>query len=595
MNITHLDRPFIPERYLLNFNTDDLPQYQYDAIIIGSGIAGVYTALSMSRSTRILIMTKEAIDMNNSVLAQGGIAVSLDKKDSPDLHFQDTAYAGAGLCDENTVRTLVNEAAENIAQLCLYGVNFDRGVDRQLSLTREAAHSRNRIIHTGDATGKEVCDALVSAVRVLDNVEIREKMFAVDLLTVKDVCHGVLAMSEEGILQVYSAPVVICASGGYGRLYANTTNPEVATGDGAAMAYRAGAHLMDLEFIQFHPTALFHSVEKNFLISEAVRGEGAVLRNLSGERFMPGYHELAELAPRDIVSRAIFAEMQKTGTDHVVLDITHKDRAYLEARFPTIFGKCLSFGIDISKDTIPVAPSQHYSMGGIKTDEWGRTGLPGFYAVGEAACNGIHGANRLASNSLLEGLVFGRRIAKAINEKFSEGISDDSGPSSMQILAEQALGITSATNVSGKNKVHASTDVSKQKNSHGENLYRYQGITNVELVKDGVLSVEFRMERQKRMTNVEHEVKELQALMTKDVGIIRCQEGLERAITAIGNMTKHQNKMECNTIEEMELRNMTLLARLVAKAAIFRTESRGAHYRSDFPATEEAWHKNVVI
>lgn len=537
MNITQLERPYAPERYLLDFDTDVLPHEAYDAVIIGSGIAGVYTALSMSRSARVLIITKEAIDMNNSVLAQGGIAVSLDKEDSADLHFRDTAYAGAGLCDEDAVRTLVNEAADNIAQLCLYGVNFDRGLDKQLSLTREAAHSRNRIIHTGDATGKEVCDTLVSAVRGLDNVVIREETFAVDLLTVGNVCRGVLAMDEKGALQVYTAPVVICASGGYGRLYANTTNPVVATGDGAAMAYRAGVHLMDLEFVQFHPTALFHHIEKNFLISEAVRGEGAVLRNLAGERFMPGYHDLAELAPRDIVSRAIFAEMKKTGTDHVLLDITAKDRKYLEHRFPTIFAKCLSFGIDISKDYIPVAPSQHYSMGGIRTDEWGRTGLEGFYAVGEAACNGIHGANRLASNSLLEGLVFGRRIARAINEQLA----------AMSVLADQPVHIV------------------------------------------------FKTPRRDIVLDPAAEVAILQNRMTREVGIIRSAEGLQAAVSGIDAQFAVQEGMRCGDIAEMELRNMTLLSGLVARAAMTRTESRGAHYRSDFPNTEEAWHKNLVI
>ena len=537
MNVAYLERPYAPERYLLDFDTGNLPHEAYDAVIIGSGIAGVYTALSMSRAVRVLIITKEAIDMNNSVLAQGGIAVSLDKADSADLHFQDTVYAGAGLCDEDAVRTLVSEASENIAQLCLFGVNFDRGSDRQLSLTREAAHSRNRIIHTGDATGKEVCDTLVSAVRGLDNVIIHEKTFAVDLLTVGDSCRGVLAMDEKGDLQVCTAPVVICASGGYGRLYANTTNPEVATGDGAAMAYRAGVQLMDLEFVQFHPTALFHHIEKNFLISEAVRGEGAVLRNLAGERFMPGYHELAELAPRDIVSRAIFAEMKKTGADHVLLDITTKDRAYLEHRFPTIFAKCLSFGIDISKDCIPVAPSQHYSMGGIRTDEEGRTGLEGFYAVGEAACNGIHGANRLASNSLLEGLVFGRRIARSISEKLAE----------VSLLAGQA--------------VHASC-----------------GIPRRDVVLDPAA-----------------ELDALQRLMTLEVGIIRDAEGLQAAISGIDAQFAAQAGMRCGSIAEMELRNMTLLSGLVARAAMARTESRGAHYRSDFPKTEEAWHRNLVI
>ena len=541
MKTVELKRPHEPERYLLNFQTDRLPREDYDAIIIGSGIAGVYTALSMSRSARVLIMTKEAIDMNNSMLAQGGIAVSLDKEDSPELHFRDTAYAGAGLCDEHVVRSLVTEAADNIAQLCLYGVNFDRGEDKQLSLTKEAAHSRNRIIHTGDATGKEVCDTLVAAVRGLNNVVIHERTFAVDLLTEEGSCRGVLAMDSEGALHVFASPVVICASGGYGRLYASTTNPEVATGDGAAMAYRAGVKLMDLEFVQFHPTSLFRQEERNFLISEAVRGEGAVLRNLSGERFMPGYHELAELAPRDVVSRAIFAEMNRTGSDHVLLDITAKDRAYLERRFPTIFAKCLTYGIDISKDFIPVAPSQHYSMGGIHTDDWGRTNLPGFYAVGEAACNGIHGANRLASNSLLEGLVFGRRIAKILN------------------------------------------DLLEQQHVEGSAVVPVLGSVCIEA------------ERKNHALDPIGQASRLQSRMTLDVGIIRNADSLGRASREIKAMLAEQSGMRCNTIEEMELRNMTQLAALIAETASVRRESRGAHYRDDYPQTSEDWLLNLLI
>ncbi len=533
----HLVRPYAPERYLLDFDTTRLPCEAYDAVIIGSGIAGVYTALSMSHSARILIITKETINVNNSVLAQGGIAVSLDKEDSPELHFGDTTYAGAGLCDEDTVRTMVNEASDNIAQLCLYGVNFDRGLDRQLSLTREGAHSRNRIIHTGDATGKEVCDTLVAAVRTLNNVTICEETFAVDLLTEEGQCRGVLAMDGSGSLHVYTAPVVICASGGYGRLYEHTTNPEVATGDGAAMAYRAGAELMDLEFVQFHPTAVFHPVARNFLISEAVRGEGAVLRNLAGDRFMPARHELAELAPRDVVSRAIFAEMMETGTDHVLVDITMKEREYLERRFPTIFAKCLSMDIDMSKDFIPVSPSQHYSMGGIRTDDWGRTSLPGFYSVGEAACNGIHGANRLASNSLLEGLVFGRRIAKEIN-------------------------------------------------SHLEARKPLVGLP---------LAIVSKSDRLQAGLSASGEIARLQRSMTGDVGIIRNKESLLSAVAVFEDMLATQEGMKCETPEEMELRNMTLLSGLVAHAALARQESRGAHYRSDYPKTENAWVKNLIF
>lgn len=529
---------FCSGRYLVSFDTKNLPCEFYDVVIIGSGIAGVYTALSIPRQAKVLIITKETIEINNSVLAQGGIAVSLDQHDSPALHFKDTIYAGAGLCNETSVKALVNEAAENIATLCLYGVNFDRDEDRRLSLTREGAHSRNRIIHTGDATGKEVCDTLVRAVSDLENVTIKECTYAIDILTEDNVCKGVLVTdTEAGEFKAYYAPVVVCASGGYGRLYSNTTNPEVATGDGAVMAYRAGAELMDLEFVQFHPTVLFHPENNNFLISEAVRGEGALLKNINGERFMPKYHHMGELAPRDVVSRAIFSEMQKTGCKHVYLDITHKDRKYLENRFPTIFKTCLSYGIDMSKDYIPVAPSQHYSMGGIRTDEWGRTRIKGFYAVGEAACNGIHGANRLASNSLLEGLVFGRRIGNLIKENFEE-IKNQSGI--------------------------------KPELSYNNNC------------KDKEFdAVELRQE--------------LQKLMNHNVGIIRSRESLVMAMETIKKMWDDVCGINPANIAMMETKNMIFLAGMVIKAALMREESRGAHYRTDFPEPDEKWLQNIVF
>ncbi len=531
--------PHNEERYMVNFDTETLPCEFFDAVIIGSGIAGVYTALSMPRQAKILIVTKETIEINNSVLAQGGIAVSLDQNDSPNLHFKDTMYAGAGLCDDRTVKVLVSEAADNIATLCLYGVNFDRDEGRRLSLTREGAHSMNRIIHTGDATGKEVCDTLVRAVSDLDNVTIKECTFAIDLLTENNVCKGILTSKEDGSdLKAYYAPVVICASGGYGRLYASTTNPEVATGDGAAMAYRAGVELMDLEFVQFHPTVFFHPMNKSFLISEAVRGEGALLRNHKGERFMPTYHSMAELAPRDVVSRVIFEEMQKTGTDHVFLDITHKDRSYLEHRFPTIFKTCLSYGIDMSKDFIPVAPSQHYSMGGIKTDEWGKTRIEGFYAVGEAACNGIHGANRLASNSLLEGLVFGKRIGRQIAENLDD--------------------IKKLSGIKPKISVHK--------------------------------------ERLNKELDVTLLVNKLQALMNKNVGIVRNEKRLSEAMASLTEMQEDLREVQVNHTNMMQLKNMVLLSSMVVKAGLMRKESRGAHFRSDYPATDDQnWIKNIVF
>lgn len=527
------------ERYLVNFDTGTLPCEFYDVVIIGSGIAGVYTALSCPRHAKILIITKETIEINNSVLAQGGIAVSLDQHDSPDLHFRDTLYAGAGLCDERAVRALVTEAAENIATLCLYGVNFDRDDDRRLSLTREGAHSMNRIIHTGDATGKEVCDTLVRAVSDLDNVTIRERTLAIDIITEDNTCKGVLTGNEDGTeLKAYYAPVVVCASGGYGRLYSNTTNPEVATGDGAALAYRAGAELMDLEFVQFHPTVLYHPENKSFLISEAVRGEGAILRNIKGERFMPGYHAMKELAPRDVVSRAIFQEMKKTGTHHVCLDITHKDRSFLEHRFPTIFNKCLSYGIDMSKDLIPVAPSQHYSMGGIKTDEWGRTRVKGFYAVGEAACNGIHGANRLASNSLLEGLVFGRRIGRQVSGNLNEIKKNEGARPTVSAYKER----------------------------------RYKKVDVVSMAH------------------------KLQEIMQHRVGIVRDRESLNSALAEITEMQRELYDTELNHMHLIELKNMLFLSGRVIKAALLREESRGAHYRTDYPETDDKnWRKNIVF
>ena len=415
------------DRYLLNFDTEKMYGEYYDVIIIGSGIAGVYTALEVADKYNVAILTKDTIDISNSVLAQGGIAVSLGKEDSTDSHFEDTLYAGAGLCNEDSVRFLVEGAVKNIERVCDYGVQFDRTSANKLSLTREGAHSQNRIIHAGDSTGKEVLDKLIIEVNKKLNVYIKERTWVVDILTVSEeggnenTAKGIIVYDEDSDdYRVYYSNIIICASGGYGYLYRDTTNPAVSTGDGAAMAYRAGADLMDVEFIQFHPTVLQHPKNKNFLISEAVRGEGARLINHRGEFFMEKYHPLKDLAPRDVVSRAIFQEMTENNLRNVYLDITFKDREWLEKRFPMIFRTCLGYGIDMSKDYIPVAPSQHYCMGGIKTDIYGRTTIKGFYACGESACNGIHGANRLASNSLLECLVYGRRCARYINQNAAE-------------------------------------------------------------------------------------------------------------------------------------------------------------------------------
>jgi L-aspartate oxidase len=524
-------------RYLADFDTREIIKEYHDVVIIGSGIAGVYTALEIPAKFGIAILTKETLDISNSVLAQGGIAVSLDKKDSPELHLKDTLYAGAGLCDEDTVRVLVNEAAENIDRLCKFGVNFDKKSNDELSLTREGAHSMNRIIHAGDTTGKEVLDKLIAVVKTRSNIDIHERNFVIDLITEEGACKGILTYSEDdGCLKLYLSNIIICATGGYGQLYSYTTNPEVATGDGVCMAYRAGAELTDLEFIQFHPTVLYHPENKNFLISEAVRGEGALLKNINGKRFMPEYHSLNELAPRDVVSRAIFEEMQKTDSEFVYLDIRFKGREYLENRFPNIYKTCFGYGIDIAKDMIPVAPAEHYCMGGIKADVLGRTKIRGLFACGECACNGIHGANRLASNSLLEGLVFGRMIGTQVEE----------------ILACTGRSIS------------------------------FKDIVN-------------KTERTPRDFDKQTAKAELQKEMTSDVGIIRDKASLTRALAQIDALGLEIEDMKNETLADFELQNVQLLSRLVVESALEREESRGAHFRSDFDRTDdENWKRHII-
>ena len=539
-------------RYAVDFDTREIEQEHHDVVIIGSGIAGVYTALDISPEYDIAILTKQTIEISNSVLAQGGIAVSLDKKDSPELHFNDTISAGAGICNEESVWVLVNEAQKNIRQLCKYGVNFDQGSKGELALTREAAHSMNRIIHAGDTTGKEVCDKLISVVRTKKNVEIFERTFVIDILTEDedDRCIGVLAYDEDkGAYKAYYSGVVICAAGGFGRLYRHTTNPEIATGDGLCMAYRAGAVLTDMEFVQFHPTVLHHPENESFLISEAVRGEGAILRNKYGRRFMPAYHEKAELAPRDIVTRAIFEEMKKTDSPEVYLDITFKEKKYLEARFPNIYRTCMSYGIDISKDMIPVAPAEHYCMGGIKTDIYGRTRIKGFYACGEAACTGIHGANRLASNSLLEGLVFGHKIGSEVSAILKDRSECDAGKPSVEVR--------------GKTRTRGA-DIGYK--------------TPRKKLEDDHLSARAA----------------IRSLMTEKVGIIRSGESLASAMADITKLWEKYSGARHEGIDEVEVENKLLLAMIVTRAALMREESRGAHYRTDFNKTDdEKWKRNL--
>ncbi len=516
----------MPLRYLTNFDTDKIESEKWDVVVIGSGVAGLYSAVNLDPSLKVCILSKETMDENNSYLAQGGIAAAIGEDDMPEYHFKDTIKAGAGHCNEAAVNVLVEEAPKDIELLCELGTNFDRNPDGTLTRTREGGHGRFRIVHAlGDATGKEVVDSLLRVCRKRENITIKENCFVIDILVSEGRCAGVLIAAgsdTEATKKVLYCRSIICASGGIGQVYRNTTNSEVVTGDGISMAYRAGAVLSDMEFVQFHPTAFYNPDKKGsrFLISEAVRGEGGILLNINHERFMHKYNEMGEIAPRDIVSRSIFSEMKKTSSDHVYLDITHKDPDYLRKRFPTIYERCLKEGVDITKDYIPVSPVQHYFMGGIKTDLFARTNIEGLYACGEAANTGVHGANRLASNSLLEGLVFGRRAAADINNKLPN----------LELLEPH---IINNSRISGK----------------------------------AVDTAEIRSE--------------IKTLMDAHAGIEKNGPDMEKALQRIDKITGKLEGADLESIKAMETLNMAYIASLILKSALARKKNCGSHYRTD--------------
>ena len=508
----------------------------YDYIIIGSGIAGLYTALLAQQHGRVLILTKGSVDDSNTRYAQGGIAAAVGADDSPRLHFQDTMTAGAGLCDPEAVRILTEEAPDRVNDLIRFGVPFDT-IHGEVALTQEAAHSARRILHAGgDATGEHI-ELTLSGLARLRNITILEFSQATQLLCEKGVATGVEAMdTRTHSLQQYEGRNIILATGGAGRLFKFTTNPEVATGDGVALAYRAGAAVTNMEFFQFHPTALTLPGVPTFLISEAVRGEGGYLRNVHGERFMDKYHFQAELAPRDIVSRAIWDQLHQTKTDHVYLDVTHLPAQTVTTRFPQIFRFCLSHGLDLTKDLIPVAPAAHYMMGGVKTNTWGETTIPHFYACGECACTGVHGANRLASNSLMEVLVFGKRVIQ-------------------QSLADAPT------------KVPVITPTDRLK--------------HMPLTPDAPPS------------ELEPTLAGLQDLLWSQVGILRSGEALQEAERTL---ERWQTGLASPSDRgSHELANIVLISRLMATGALAREESRGAHYRTDFPTPQEHWLRHIVF
>ncbi|MBL7662889.1 L-aspartate oxidase [bacterium] len=514
-----------------------------DFLVIGSGIAGLFFAYKIAPYGSVTILAKDEPYQNNTFYAQGGIASVALGSDSFESHIQDTLLAGAGICKESVVRNVVTEGPDAINELIALGVGFDRDKSSgEYSLGKEGGHSERRIFHAKDQTGAEIHRALYDHVKNLPNVKILSHHLSIDLITKKNQVSGAYVLNKKTReIQPFSARVTILATGGAGKVYLYTSNPDVATGDGIAMAFRAGAKIANMEFFQFHPTCLYHPLAKSFLITEAMRGEGAVLKNSAGERFMQNYDPRAELASRDIVARSIDAEMKRTGADCVYLDISHRDSEFIKTHFPFIYQRCLSFGIDLTKQAIPVVPAAHYTCGGVVVDEYGATSLPGLYALGEVAATGLHGANRLASNSLLEAVVYAKRATQDITQKLAN------------FPAPEAL----------KGWDHLDTAISEE-----------------EVI-------------------VSYLWDELRRLMWNLVGIVRSNRRLKlalRRILEIKNETKDYYWKYRVEPDLIELRNLVNVAELVVRSALIRKESRGLHYNLDYPQTDDQnWKKDTLI
>ncbi|MEC0108896.1 L-aspartate oxidase [Paenibacillus taichungensis] len=525
----------IPQ-YLVDFDLSALPMVETDVLVIGSGIAGLFTAIKASEQRSVLMITKKSLLESNTRYAQGGIAAVIAEDDSPAYHLQDTLVAGAGLCRSEAVEALVNEGPDGVKELIRLGTLFDLE-NGELALTQEGAHSHRRILHAnGDATGYEIVRALAVQANEHPGIKVWDEHFVIDLITEQGECVGALVQKADGSQVFVKAEATVLCSGGAGQLYRYTTNPEVATADGVAMAYRAGAVVRDMEFIQFHPTSLCYPGAPRFLVSEAVRGEGAYLRNVKGERFMERYHAQLELAPRDIVARAIVSEMESTNSTFVYLDITHEPAEMIKHRFPTIYETCMRYGLDMTTDWIPVAPAAHYMMGGVKTDLSGESSISRLFACGEVSSTGVHGANRLASNSLSEAIVFGRRIVDRIQ--------------SLPPLA------------SLQTKVPTLTSIRR-------------------IIKEEQKPVSERRLR-------------LQKMMVRQVGLRRNGANLQAAIEKLQHELQFFDQKFTHK-EEMEYANLLTCAWLVTTGALHREESRGAHYREDFPQRDDAvWQKHSL-
>jgi len=508
-----------------------------DYIVVGAGVAGMRAAIELAAAGRVLVLAKNELTESATQYAQGGVAVALSDEDEISLHLQDTLDAGDGLSNPEAARVLVEEGPARIQELIDWGTEFDRQ-GTKLTFTREAAHSRSRILHAhGDSTGREIGRALYAKASTLKHISFWEWEFTSDLCVRDGRVAGIRVMNGQGEQREVHARAVLLATGGLGQVYRETTNPGVATGDGVAMAFRAGVEIQDMEFVQFHPTALYVNKAPRFLLSEALRGEGAYLRNAEMHRFMPKYHEMAELAPRDVVARAIAHELEvfRLPEPVVYLDLTHLNAKHVAARFPRIYSTCLEYNIDIGTDLIPVRPAAHYAMGGVRTDLHGRTNLSGLYAAGEAACTGVHGANRLASNSLLEGLVYGARAGATIRE-----------------------------------------EAPAQANTH---LKACKPVTGGSAVSD--------------TRGAEEMIRAVRDMAWKNIGIVRSGSGLREAIEQLEKWRACLPPM--NDRRQCEANNIFQTALLIARSALARQESRGAHYRLDYPSHNDARFKKHSI